>query len=152
MNFLLYLGNLFYFDWLKSTYMVTCNESIWHCSWPNGTKLKETRTKSFFFHLSNFEMLQNSVGISDFYMLHVAARQLNVVLNNLQLYLWYASLKILIRHKEQTVDQAISKYCTRQIISIVSLRNWNQYQLIANVVSLLLQFKLCGWPVKGLTS
>lgn len=28
----------------------------------------------FFFHLSNFKMLQNSVGISDFYMLHVAAR------------------------------------------------------------------------------
>lgn len=149
MNFLLYLGNLFYFDWLKSTYMVTCNESIWHCSWPNGTKLKETRTKSFFFHLSNFEMFSWHI-----WFLYVAcsSTRLNVVLNNLQLYLWYASLKILIRHKEQTVDQAISKYCTRQIISIVSLRNWNQYQLIANVVSLLLQFKLCGWPVKGLTS
>lgn len=38
---------------------------------PNSRKPEQ---KSVFFHLSNFKMLQNSVGISDFYMLHVAAR------------------------------------------------------------------------------
>lgn len=37
---------------------------------PNSRKPGQNR----FFHLSNIKMLQNSVGISDFYMLHVAAR------------------------------------------------------------------------------
>lgn len=46
MNFFLYFGNLFYFDWLKSIYMVICNELIWYCLRLNGIKFKEIRIKN----------------------------------------------------------------------------------------------------------
>lgn len=55
--------------------MVTCNESILALFMTKWNQTQGNQNKNhYFFHLSNFKMLQNSVGISDFYMLHVAAR------------------------------------------------------------------------------
>lgn len=54
--------------------MVTCNEINLALFMTKWNQTQGNQDKIIFFHLSNIKMLQNSVGISDFYMLHVAAR------------------------------------------------------------------------------